>query len=547
MKKIYLLSDLFANEVVGGAEICNEAIIDYIKNNNFIIEKKRTSEVNQQFLLQNKDCWFLIANFMLLSEEAKKHFIDNFKNKYIIIEHDHKYASNNNPSIFPNFVLEEENIINKYFYKYAKAVLAQSSLHAEVINKNLLLDNLVNLAGNVWTDRQIEILKQNIGKEKTIEYAIFDSKNRNKGMQVAIEYCRKNNLKYELLPLQQYDKFIDNLSKVKNLVFFPQWLETFSRVSIEAKILGCKIITNKLIGAASEPFFKQSPLEIVDYIKQSSERIPQLILDIFMDKQTTFHKKVTIPKISIITSVYKCKKFISGFMNDITNQTIFNNCELIIIDANSPENEIDIIRPFLEKYKNIIYIKENTRISVQQSMNKAINLCSGEFITIASTDDRHHPEALEILSKHLFYNNDIDLVYSDCKLSLNENETFEECKSTNRYEHSIFDFSPENMIKCLPGPMPMWKKTMSIKNGKFDESLKFAGDWEFWLRCVKNGSKFKKIKKTLGLYYFNPNGLSTSSENRKERFEEERKIFSNYRDIFGKQIFNQYKEYFNVT
>ena len=50
------------------------------------------------------------------------------------------------------------------------------------------------------------------------------------------------------------------------------------------------------------------------------------------------------PKISIITSLYKGGEYIKGFLEDIVNQTIFKDkCELIIIDANSPDNEKDII------------------------------------------------------------------------------------------------------------------------------------------------------------------------------------------------------------
>ena len=68
------------------------------------------------------------------------------------------------------------------------------------------------------------------------------------------------------------------------------------------------------------------------------------------------------PKISIITSLYKGKDFIKGFLEDIVNQTIFKEkCELIIIDANSPDKEKDII---LEYQKNtlILFMRDWTRI-----------------------------------------------------------------------------------------------------------------------------------------------------------------------------------------
>ena len=64
------------------------------------------------------------------------------------------------------------------------------------------------------------------------------------------------------------------------------------------------------------------------------------------------------PKISIITSLYKGGAHIKGFLDDIVNQTIFKKeCELIIIDANSPDNEKDTILEYQKKYPNIVYCR----------------------------------------------------------------------------------------------------------------------------------------------------------------------------------------------
>ena len=46
------------------------------------------------------------------------------------------------------------------------------------------------------------------------------------------------------------------------------------------------------------------------------------------------------PKISIITSIYKGEKFIKHFFEDIAKQTIFKECELILINALNISNYI---------------------------------------------------------------------------------------------------------------------------------------------------------------------------------------------------------------
>ena len=65
-----------------------------------------------------------------------------------------------------------------------------------------------------------------------------------------------------------------------------------------------------------------------------------------------------------------------------------------------------------------------------------------------------------------------------------------------------------------------------------------------WLRAVSMGSRFKKINQVLGLYYYNPSGLSTSDEKQQQRFFEERELFHTYREIFGKSNYERYKGYF---
>lgn len=539
--KIYLLSDLFSEEVVGGAEICNDAIVKYLNDKNITVEKVRTSQINPSFLESKKDDNFLIANFFMLSEPSKEYFIKHFYNKYVIIEHDHKYVSTNNPSLFVDMNIDEQFIVNKQFYKNAKAVLAQSKIHADTISKNLLLNNVINLQGNCWTNEQLFVLKNNMFNEKTIEYAIMYSNNKNKGMNRSIEYCISKNINYEFIPLKKYENFIEHLSHVKNLIFFPQWLETFSRVSVEAKILGCKLITNKLIGAASEDFFHNTPKNIIDYIEEQSKKIPEIVYNLFCNNLVEFYERKNIPKVSIITSLYNSEKYLESYLENITKQTIFDSCELLLINVDKSKKEDDLINRYLNKYKNIKYYKLDTDPGIYGVWNYGIKLSSGDYICNSNVDDLRTYDSLEILSKHLTNEKDIDLVYGDC-IETSELPNLNNLSlSYKKYEHSINDFSNENMIKCLPGPLPMWKKQLHEKFGYFNEKYNSAGDWEMWLRAVEGGSTFKKINFIAGMYYNNPSGKSTSLENFNKKFLEEKEIFFKYKNLFP----DNYKKYFD--
>jgi len=542
MTKIVFISDFFANEIQGGAELCNDALIGLLRKR-YTVNTVKSIEVNPELLEKNTNSFFIIANFFMLPEAFKHAFANNFR--YAILEHDHKYVASNNPSLYKDFLAPEQQLINKFFYKGAQAVMCQSKKHASVVQKNLLLDNIVSLSGNIWTEEQLSVLEKNLNTPKDIKFALLRSNNKNKGMPAAIGFCQKNQLPFEYLEPQPFESFVANLARVENLVFFPQWLETYNRLSIEARILGCKLITNNLIGAASESYFKLKGKELLDFIRENNNTLMKKWFGLIDNNTVEFYGKANLPKVTIFCPLYAGEKYIEGFLKDMAAQTIFDQSELIIIDANSPENEEKHIREFMKTHKNTIYKKLDYRATVMETENTAIKMATGDFIAQACVDDRHSPHYLETLAKHLHYSSDVDLVYTDCYQTTRPNETFENNSSNgNFYEHSRNNFSKENMIKCLPGPMPMWKKEIHEKAGLFNEKLAYAGDWDMFLRMVETGAKFKKIDIPLGLYYYNSEGLSTSGDHAKERGLEEANTFFKFKEVFGETNFKKYEPYF---
>ena len=75
--------------------------------------------------------------------------------------------------------------------------------------------------------------------------------------------------------------------------------------------------------------------------------------------------------------MYAGEKYIEKFLEDMENQTIFDQCELIIIDANSPENEREHIEGFMKKHKNVIYKRLDYRATVMETENMAIDMATG--------------------------------------------------------------------------------------------------------------------------------------------------------------------------
>ena len=96
----------------------------------------------------------------------------------------------------------------------------------------------------------------------------MESSNPIKNTTDAVTYCKIKKIDYELIPPQKYKEFLTSLSKNNTLVFFPKTAETLSRIVVEARMMGMKVITNKRLGAVSESWFSMKGEPLIDYMTE---------------------------------------------------------------------------------------------------------------------------------------------------------------------------------------------------------------------------------------------------------------------------------------
>ena len=243
-----------------------------------------------------------------------------------------------------------------------------------------------------------------------------------------------------------------------------------------------------------------------------------------------------LPTISLITSVFKAGDHIEQLMEDVTRQTIFKEkCEWIILNANEAgDPEEDVILKYVEKYPdNIKYKRLDEDKGVYATWNEAIKMSTGEYITNMNCDDRRAPSALAQQANMLYTNEKVDLVYNDSYVSYEANTMFEDVPA-NITRYNFEQFSLDAMLRGnMPHNNPMWKRRVHDKYGYFNEEYRSASDWEFWLKCAFGGAQFKKLPNILGVYYFNPEGISTNVFNERWKREEEKAIFKKYFALYN--------------
>jgi glycosyltransferase involved in cell wall biosynthesis len=218
-----------------------------------------------------------------------------------------------------------------------------------------------------------------------------------------------------------------------------------------------------------------------------------------------------MPKVTAIVSLYNSLEFVNGCLEDLVEQSLFKRGELeiVIIDSNSPQEEYSIVKRFVELYpERLIYQRTSERETLYQVWNRALLVAKGSYVTNANSDDRHHPEALEIMALALDRRPEIDLVYGDVYESNEANQTFFENPRKSRYCYPTF-FSPESLLFYQFGCQPMWRRSIHSRMGYFSTELRAAGDWDFCVRFALSGLRALHIPQPLGAFLNRPTSIST--------------------------------------
>ena len=277
------VADFFSHEILGGGELNNEELIKILQEKGNEVISLKSSQLSQDMVDKYTGAHFIIANFMALREESKDKIMNE---QYIIYEHDHKYLKSRNPAKYEDFIAPSTEIINYEFYKHAKGIFCQSEFHADIVRKNLKLDNVLSVGGNLWSESSLAQMETYAGKSKQDKCSIMLSSIWHKNTDDAVSYCKYKEMEYELIPQSSHHAFLDRISNNSKLVFFPKTPETLSRIVVEARMMDMGVVTNELVGASGEDWFNEKGKSLITIMNNKREEIPLRVMGVFNENFT---------------------------------------------------------------------------------------------------------------------------------------------------------------------------------------------------------------------------------------------------------------------
>lgn len=188
-----------------------------------------------------------------------------------------------------------------------------------------------------------------------------------------------------------------------------------------------------------------------------------------------------LPKISIITPSCNQGKFIRQTIDSVLSQD-YPNLEYIVIDGQSNDNTLDILKSYGNRIKWISE-KDNGQT---EAINKGIKMSSGEIIAYLNSDDYYLPETLFTIGNYFMTHEECMWLTGDYEIVNEKGETIQSyiCwyKKLLRNFSSYWIFCVANFIIQ---PSTFWRRNIVNKIGYFDDNLHYEMDYDYWLKIWK--------------------------------------------------------------
>ncbi len=194
-------------------------------------------------------------------------------------------------------------------------------------------------------------------------------------------------------------------------------------------------------------------------------------------------------KISVITACYNNEKTIIDTIESILNQS-YNNIELVIIDGNSTDKTVEIIKSFQKEFINseVEYKWVSERDSgIYDAWNKALEISTGDWMVFIGADDfLKDKNTIENIIPYLnkAKKDEINFVYGKIEHINSKDKLVEVSGKPWVAQKDRFTY---NMNIGYGGSFV--NRSLFDIHGKFNDSFKIAGDYEFLLRELKDKNK----------------------------------------------------------
>jgi glycosyltransferase involved in cell wall biosynthesis len=210
-------------------------------------------------------------------------------------------------------------------------------------------------------------------------------------------------------------------------------------------------------------------------------------------------------KISILTSLYNCEVFLSGYLDALAQIEGKEQVEVLLLHNAPQKKELEILEQHLPMFDFVRHIIIPEREGLYKTWNRGIRLAQGEYITVWNVDDVRFPDSILQQAEALDKNPDAVIAYGDIWVSNQYGVCGSKRTHSPRYNYNK-KLLREYHISCFQ----MWRKSIHQSIGYYDEQMKCVADFDFQIRAAIH-FPFVKTEEPLGIYLVDqPHKLSAN-------------------------------------
>ena len=187
-------------------------------------------------------------------------------------------------------------------------------------------------------------------------------------------------------------------------------------------------------------------------------------------------------KVSIITATYNSAKTLQDTLDSVLRQD-YHDIEHIIIDGDSTDSTIDLIRNYASKTTRhtVKWVSEKDQ-GIYDAMNKGIAMCTGDVVGILNSDDYFTSDNVVSNLMKPFSDPSLDAVYGDIHF-IHDGEPD---KVTRYYSSKIFSPFWVRFGFMPAHPSLYVRRKVYEKTGLYKLDYKIGADFEMVVRmfCV---------------------------------------------------------------
>lgn len=183
------------------------------------------------------------------------------------------------------------------------------------------------------------------------------------------------------------------------------------------------------------------------------------------------------PVVSVIVPVYRSERYVLETLRSVLDQS-FQDFEVVIVDDGSPDRSIELCRTLDDP--RIRYVHQSNA-GLAAARNAGMRRSRGRFLAFVDSDDRWSPEKLARHVRHFEENHDLGISYSYSVLIGEDGSPLGSYQTLGRRETSA-----RQCFECNPvgngSNAVVRREVFSELDAGFDEELRQAEDFEFWVR-----------------------------------------------------------------